>query len=75
MAHHLGCDEQTMHNAIPPFNQRGLDWGKPGPSRPHALHATFTGEQALLHQSPRTFDKPTIVRTLELAAQVSFQQG
>src|SRR5919202_1327665 len=30
--------------------------------------------RALLHQSPRTFDKPSSVWTLELAAQVSFEQ-
>jgi hypothetical protein len=29
----------------------------------------------LLHQSPRTFHQPTSLWTLELAAQVSFQQG
>src|SRR5918912_1598283 len=31
--------------------------------------------RALLHRSPRTFDKPTSLWTLELAAQVSFEQG
>jgi len=30
---------------------------------------------ALLHQSPRTFDRPTSLWTLELAAAVSFEQG
>jgi hypothetical protein len=29
----------------------------------------------LLHQSPRAFDKPTSVWTLDLAAAVSFEQG
>jgi hypothetical protein len=31
--------------------------------------------RALLHQSPRTFGKPTSVWTLDLAAEVSFEQG
>ena len=31
--------------------------------------------RALLHQSPRTFGRPTSWWTLELAAQVSFEQG
>ena len=31
--------------------------------------------RALLHQSPRTFGKPTSVWTLEQAALVSFEQG
>ena len=31
--------------------------------------------RALLHQSPRTFGKPTSLWTLELAADVSFERG
>ena len=31
--------------------------------------------RALLHQSPRTFGKPTSVWTLDLAAEVSFAEG
>jgi hypothetical protein len=31
--------------------------------------------RTLLHQSPRTFDKPTSLWTLVLAAQVSFEQA
>jgi hypothetical protein len=51
-----------------------------GSSRPHRFRVAFDlarGEQlrALLHQSPRTFGKPTSVWTLELAADVSFEQG
>lgn len=80
IAHNLGCDEQTVRNVIKAFNNRGLDCLTRGSSRPHTIHAAFPGEKAqqlraLLHQSPRTFDKPTNVWTLELAAQVSFQQG
>src|ERR671915_567551 len=49
-------------------------------SRPHTTRTAFPDEKAdqlrtLLHQSPRTFDKPTSRWTLELAAEVSFQQG
>src|ERR687892_2282953 len=80
IAHHLGCDEQTARNAIRAFNRAGLDSLSKGSSRPHTIHAAFPGEKAeqlraLLHQSPRTFDKPTNLWTLELAAEVSFQQG
>ena len=51
-----------------------------GSARPHRIHAAFDlarGEQlrALLHQSPRTFGKPTSLWTLELAADVSFERG
>jgi transposase len=80
IARHLGCDAQTVRNAIAAFNGRGLAALCKGSSRPHQYHVAFDlarGEQlrALLHQSPRTFGKPTSVWTLELAADVSFDQG
>jgi transposase len=80
IAHHLSCDDQTVRNAIHAFNQRGLDCLAKGSSRPHTIHAAFTEKgaealKALLHQSPRILDKPTSLWTLELAAQVSFEQG
>ncbi len=80
IAHHLGCDSQTVRNAIWAFNRTGLNCLNKGSSRPHTTRAAFPGEKAealrtLLHQSPRTFDKPTSLWTLELAAEVSFQQG
>ena len=80
IARQLGCDDQTVRNAIAAFNTRGLAALRKGSSRPHRIHAAFglaRGEQlrALLHQSPRTFGKPTSLWTLELAAGVSFEQG
>jgi transposase len=80
IAHHLGCDPQTVRNAIGAFNHTGLASLSKGSSRPHTTRAAFPGEKAqqlraLLHQSPRTFNQPTSVWTLELAAEVSFQQG
>ena len=80
IARHLGCDAQTVRNAIAAFNARGLAALRKGSSRPHRFRVAFDlarGEhlRALLHQSPRTFGKPTSVWTLELAADVSFEQG
>jgi transposase len=80
IARYLGCDDQTVRNAIHAFNQQGLDCLTKGSSRPHTIHAAFPEEQAeqlwgLLHQSPRAFGQPTSLWTLELAAEVSFQQG
>jgi transposase len=80
IARQLGCDDQTVRNAIAAFNARGLAALQKGSSRPHRVHAAFDlarGEQlrALLHQSPRTFGKPTSLWTLELAADVSCEQG
>ena len=80
IAEHLGCSEQTVRNAIHAINARGLGALYPGSSRPHTVHAAFDEAgverlRALLHQSPRTFGKPTSVWTLELAAEVSFAEG
>ena len=77
----LGCTDQTVRNVIRAFEQAGLDACLTrGSSRPHTIHAkvdAVAGEQlrALLHQSPRTFGKPTSVWTMELAAEVSFAEG
>ena len=77
----LGCNDQTVRNVIREFERDGLDGCLTrGSSRPHTIHAkvdAVTGEQirALLHQSPRTFGKPTSVWTMELAAEVSCAEG
>jgi hypothetical protein len=76
----LGCDDQTVRNAIAAFNARGLEALRPGSSRPHTVHAAFDAEQverlrAMLHQSPRAFGKETSLWTLPLAAEVGFARG
>jgi transposase len=81
IAETLGCNDQTVRNVIGEFERAGLDAClTQGSSRPHTIHAkvdAVAGEQirALLHQSPRTFGKPTSVWTMELAAEVSFAEG
>src|SRR3954470_15125677 len=77
IAHALGCNTQTVRNAIHAFNRSGLDTLIEGSSRPHRIATAFDPVaaerlRALLHQSPRVFDKPTSVWTLDLAAEVSF---
>jgi hypothetical protein len=64
IAQHLGCDDQTVRNVIQAFNARGADSLRPRSRRAHTIHRAFEAEQAerlraLLHQSPRTFGKPT----------------
>jgi transposase len=77
----LGCNDQTVRNVLRAFEQEGLDACLTrGSNRPHTIHTKVdevAEEQlrALLHQSPRTFGKPTSVWTLELAAEVSFAEG
>jgi transposase len=80
IAHQLGCDDQTVRNVIKGFNNAGLAVLQEGSSRPHHLRTTFSEEgcqrlQELLHRSPHDFGKERGVWTLELAAQVSFEQG
>src|SRR5437773_137418 len=76
----LGCDDQTVRNVLHGFNTQGLAVLHEGSSRPHRLRTTFSEEgtqqlKELLHRSPRDFGKDCSTWTLELAAQVSFEQG
>lgn len=77
----LGCNDQTVRNVLKRFEQDGLDAClSRRSSRAHTIHAKLDivgceQVRALLHQSPRTFGKPTSVWTLELAAEVSFAEG
>jgi transposase len=80
IAKELGCDDQTVLDALHAFNAHGLDALRHGSPIPHTTYPTFTPEAAerlrgLLHRSPRTFGLNTSLWTLDLAAQVSFQQG
>ncbi len=80
IARHLGCDDQTVREAIQAFNARGVDALGRGSHRPKTIRAAFDPAnadrlRALLHQSPRTFGKATSLWTLELATEVSFEQG
>jgi transposase len=75
----LGCADQTALNVIHAFNNRGLASLTPLSRRPKTVHTAFDEEGAeklrqILHQSPRDFDKPTSVWTLELAVEVSFEK-
>jgi len=80
IAETLRCNDQTVRNAIHAFNLRGLAALKPGSSRPLTDATIFDPARrdqlrALLHQSPRTFGKPTSLWTLALAAEVCFAEG
>ncbi len=76
----MGCNDQTVRNAIHDFHQRGLAALQPKSSRPHTTHEVFDAQgrerlRALLHQSPRIFGKDTSIWTLDLAAEVSVTVG
>lgn len=76
----VGRTPQLVRHVIHAFHQEGLACLQRKSSRPKKLKTTFDDSametlREMLHQSPRTFGKPTSIWTLELAAQVSFQQG
>jgi transposase len=81
VARNLGCNPQTVRNAIHKFNQEGLSEAlKRGSNRPHTVNRAFDeqGAEALremLHRSPREFGKDSSLWTMEMAAQVSFEEG
>jgi transposase len=81
IAEALGCDEKTVRLVVHRFNRDGLAVLTRGSSRPQTTHPAFATPagvaalRGLLHQSPRVFGQPTSVWTLELAAQVSAEQG
>src|ERR687887_2586744 len=73
MAPRVGFTPQAVRDVIRAFNTRGLDVLRRGSSQPGVIYSAFDTPRALalrdlLHQSPRLFDKPTSVWTLELAA-------
>jgi transposase len=80
IARNLGCGQQTVRDAIHDFNERGLEALTPGSSRPKRTQAAFGENSAealreLLHRSPREFGRDSSLWTLEMAAEVSFEQG
>jgi transposase len=80
IARQLGCGDQTVRNALHASNARGLAALRPGSRRAKTIRRAFDAAgaerlRALLHRSPRTFDKPTGLWTLALAAAVSFGRG
>jgi transposase len=80
IAQQLGCSDQTVLNAIAAFNSRGLAALVRGSHATHTRHPAFdtaAGERltALLHRSPRDFDLPTSLWTLDLLAAISCAEG
>lgn len=80
IAEDLECASQTVRNAIRAFNERGLDALTPGSSRPKRVHAAFDEESAeslreMLHRCPREFSRESSLWTLDMAAEVAFEEG
>jgi transposase len=80
IARQVGGAASSVRNALHAFQAEGiacLQAKPPGPKHQElALDPARTEElQALLHQSPRTFGKPTSVWSLSLAAEAAWEQG
>jgi transposase len=80
IAPRVGFSGQAVRNVIRAFNARGVAVLQQGSRRNRVIYSSFDTAgaealRALLHQSPRLFDKPTGVWTLELAAEVAHEQG
>jgi len=76
----VGCCRQAVRDVIHAFTTRGLAVLQRGSPHNHTISRCLdsAGAQALralLHRSPRDFQKPTSVWTLELAAEVAYAQG
>src|SRR3954453_15981387 len=80
IAKNLGCGQQTVRDAIHDFNERGLNALLAGSSRPKRTQAAFDQKSAqalreMLHRSPREFGKESSLWTLQMAADVAFEEG
>jgi transposase len=80
IAEYLGCDDQTVRNALRAFQGEGLGCLTAKSSAPHRVQAVWSKARddelrELLHQSPRVFGKPRSTWTLQLIAQVCFERG
>jgi transposase len=80
IAARVGCAVGTVHNALRAFADEGIDClaeKKHGPkdSRPLLDEAKADPLKGLLHQSPRHFGKARSTWTLDLLADVAFEQG
>src|SRR3954453_20855263 len=76
IAGHLGCDAQTVRNAIAAFHARGVAALQKAGARPHRSRVAFDaagGDQlrVLLRQRHGTFGPNASLWTIELAADVS----
>jgi transposase len=75
----LGCDDQTVRNALHAFRSDGLGCLTAKSSAPQRVQAIWSKERddelrELLHQSPRIFGKPRSTWTLKLIAEVCFER-
>jgi Winged helix-turn helix len=79
IATNLGCGQQTVRDAIHDFNTGGVDALVAKSSRPRRTRDAFDERSAealreMLHCSPREFGRQSSLWTLEMAAEVAFDE-
>jgi transposase len=80
IAEHLGCDDQTVRNALRAFERDALGCLTAKSSVPKRVQAVWSKERddelrEIMHQSPRIFGKPRSTWTLQLLAEVCFARN
>src|SRR5918911_5193082 len=80
IAPRVGFSGQAVRAVIRAFNAQGVAALRQRSRRNRIIYRSFDTAgaealRALLHRSPRDFDKPTSVWTLDLAAEVAHEQG
>lgn len=80
IAAYVGCSVQTVRNTIRAFEAQGLGCLKAQSSRPKTVKPIFNEDKRLqlrevLHASPRTFGKSRSTWSLDLLAEVCWEQG
>jgi transposase len=80
IARNLACAVGTAHHAIHAFNREGLACLKEKSSRPRSARPFLDDRYTealkdLLHHSPRWFDQPTSLWTLDRVAAVCYARG
>ena len=76
----LGLSDQLVRNVLHAFNQQGSASLQPGSRARHDDQRAFDDAarerlRAIIRQSPRSYGHDTSLWTLELLAEVSFQEG
>lgn len=80
IASQLGCSKEIVRKVINGFNQKGLEILKRGSKRPHRISRAFDEDQAkrlqeMLRHTPRKYEKDSSLWSLELLAEVSYEEG
>jgi transposase len=80
IAVHVGCTAQTVRNTIRAYRADMTTCLRAKSSRPKSVapvldEAKRERLRAIVHESPRSFGKPTSLWTLRLLAEVCFEQG